>query len=80
MRRVKIVVEQHPEGYIAYPLGFKGAVVGEGETADAAVADVESAIRFAVETFGTDAFEDDLPLIDAFMTEVSVPADAEVPR
>lgn len=78
MHRVKVVVEQHTDGYIAYPLGFKGAVVGEGDTAEAALADAESAIRFAVETFGAAAFDDELPLLDAFIAEVSVPADAQI--
>ncbi len=27
---VKIVGEKYPEGYVAYPLGLQGAVVGEG--------------------------------------------------
>jgi hypothetical protein len=30
MRQVKIIVEKHADGYVAYPLGLKGAVVGEG--------------------------------------------------
>ena len=30
MRRSKIVVEKHPDGYLAYPLGLKGVVGGEG--------------------------------------------------
>lgn len=79
MRQFKVIVEQHPDGYIAYPLGFKGSIVGEGETAAEAVADVTSAIRFSLETFGRDALEDELPVLDAFMTEVSVAADAQVP-
>ena len=29
---LKIIVEKHPEGYVAYPLGLKGVVVGEGDT------------------------------------------------
>jgi len=28
--RLKIIVEKHPDGYIAYPLGLKGVVVGDG--------------------------------------------------
>lgn len=28
--RLKIIVEKHPEGYVAYPLGLKGVVVGKG--------------------------------------------------
>jgi len=28
--KFKIVVEKHADGYVAYPLGLKGVVVGEG--------------------------------------------------
>jgi hypothetical protein len=28
----KIIVEKHRNGYVAYPLGLKGVVVGEGDT------------------------------------------------
>lgn len=73
MHRVNVVVEQHPDGYIAYPLGFKGALVGEGDTAEEALADAESATRFAVETFGAAAFADELPLLDAFMADALTP-------
>ena len=52
MKRVKIIVERHPDGYVAYPLGLKGVVVGEGDSREEALADVKSAIRFHVETFG----------------------------
>ena len=31
-RALKIIVEKHPDGYSAYPLGLKGVVVGRGET------------------------------------------------
>jgi len=30
--KLKIIVEKHPERYVAYPLGLKGVVVGEGDT------------------------------------------------
>jgi predicted RNase H-like HicB family nuclease len=56
MRHI-IVVEQHPEGYVAYPIGLKGVVVGEGNTREEAIADAESAIRFHIETFGEEALE-----------------------
>lgn len=52
MKPVTIVVEKHPEGYVAYPLGLNGVVVGEGGTYEDALADVQSAIRFHIETFG----------------------------
>ena len=50
---IPIVVEKHPVTYIAYPLGIEGAVVGEGDTFEEALADCRSAIRFHVDTFGT---------------------------
>jgi predicted RNase H-like HicB family nuclease len=55
----KIIVEKHSDGYIAYPLAIKGAVVGEGDTYEAALADVKSAIKFHTETFGPEALEED---------------------
>jgi predicted RNase H-like HicB family nuclease len=52
MKKIKIIVEKHPDGYVAYPLGLKGVVVGEGDSYEAALADVQSAVRFHIETFG----------------------------
>ena len=54
LKQIKVVVEKHADGYIAYPLGVKGVVVGEGETYEETLADVKSAIQFHVETFGPD--------------------------
>ena len=51
-KAVKIIVEKHPDGYVAYPLGLKGVVVGEGDSYKETLADVRSAIRFHIETFG----------------------------
>ena len=57
-RQIKVIVEKHPDGCMAYPLGLQGVVVGEGDTYQQALADVKSAIAFHVETFGLDAYED----------------------
>ena len=62
-KNYKIIVEKHPDGYIAYPLGIKGAVVGEGDTYEAALADVKSAIQFHIETFGAVVIESDAPVL-----------------
>ena len=59
MKPIKILVEKHPDGYVAYPLGIKGVVVGQGDTYEAALADVKSAIHFHLGTFGSDALEID---------------------
>ncbi|MHB8600783.1 MAG: type II toxin-antitoxin system HicB family antitoxin [Ktedonobacteraceae bacterium] len=72
MTQFKVIVEKHPNGYVAYPLGFKGVVVGEGDTYEEALADVKSAIRFHIETFGRDVFEKDSPVLEAFVAEAGV--------
>jgi predicted RNase H-like HicB family nuclease len=72
-KQFKIIVEKHPDSYVAYPLGLKGVVVGEGDTYEEALADVTSAIRFHIETFGPDIFEDDeAPVLEAFVAEAGV--------
>ena len=71
-RAFKIVVEKHPDGYVAYPLGLKGVVVGEGDTYEEALADVKSAISFHVETFGVDVMEGGPPVLEAFVAETSI--------
>lgn len=72
VHRFKILVEKHPDGYVAYPLGLKGVVVGEGDTFEEALADVMSAIRFHIETFGKEVLETEEPL-EVFTAEVGVP-------
>jgi len=71
MRQLKIIIEKCPEGYVAYPLGLKGLVVGEGETYEEALADVKSAIKFHMATFGRDIFETE-EIIETFVAEVAV--------
>ena len=39
-RRLKIIVEKHVDGYVAYPFGLKGIVVGQGDTYEQALDDV----------------------------------------
>jgi hypothetical protein len=56
MTQLKFIIEQHSDGFVAYPLGLQGAVVGEGDTADQALSDAKSAAKFHIETFGADAF------------------------
>jgi len=72
MRRFKIVVEEHSDGFVAYPLGLAGIVVGEGDTSDEAVADAKSAISFHIESFGQEAFEDQSEVLQAFVTEAEL--------
>jgi len=69
---VKIIIEKHPDGYVAYPIGIPGVIVGEGDTFDEALHDVQSAIRFHIETFGRESLESENPTLDAFVAEATV--------
>ncbi|HEX9667422.1 MAG TPA: type II toxin-antitoxin system HicB family antitoxin [Thermodesulfobacteriota bacterium] len=60
-KQFKVIVEKHPDGFVAYPPGLKGIVVGEGDTYDEALADMKSAIRFHIETFGEDIYQEESP-------------------
>ncbi|MDG6251689.1 type II toxin-antitoxin system HicB family antitoxin [Methanocalculus sp.] len=48
----KIIVEEDPNGYIAYPIGLNGVVVAEGDTYEEVLAEIRSAIQFHIESFG----------------------------
>jgi predicted RNase H-like HicB family nuclease len=72
MKQLKIIVEKHPDGYVAYPLGLKGVVVGQGDTYEAALSDVKSAIRFHIETFGENVLDVEPPILEAFVAETGV--------
>lgn len=67
----KVIVEKHSDGYVAYPLGFKGVVVGEGDTYEEALNNVSSAIRFHIDTFGNEVFEEG-DVLEAFVAETGV--------
>jgi predicted RNase H-like HicB family nuclease len=71
-QQIKVVVERHPDGYVAYPLGLKGVVVGQGDTYRAALDDVSSAIRFHIETFGDEVLLAEESILEAFVAEAEV--------
>ena len=73
MKQFKIVVEKHPDTYVAYPLGLKGVVVGQGDSYEAALSDVKSAIQFHMDTFGIDAVDIEPPVLEAFIAEARIP-------
>jgi predicted RNase H-like HicB family nuclease len=68
-QRLKVVVERHADGYVAYPLGINGLVVGQGDTYEAALEDVRSAIAFHRETFGPDSLTQEDPVQEVFLAE-----------
>ena len=74
MPQIKIIVEQHPDGFIAYPLGLKGGIVGEGDSYIEALENARSAIKFHIDTFGPEAFEEEQDVIEAFVDNYAVAA------
>lgn len=74
VHRVKIVVEKHDDGYVAYPLGIEGVVIGEGDSYEEAVADVKSALAVYAETFGVDSLETAKEVLEVFVAEAGVGA------
>ena len=74
LRDIKIIIEKHSDGYVAYPLGLKGAVIGAGDTYEEALSNVKSAIRFHIETFGAEVLEVDEQALEAFVAETGVAA------
>lgn len=74
---LKILVEKHSDGYVAYPLGLaRGVILGQGDSYEEALSDVRSAIAFHIETFGSDALlqSGDYPVLEAFVAEAPLPA------
>ena len=75
-RRVKIIVQKSEEGYVAYPLGLKGVVVGDGDTFEEALENVKSAIKFHLKTFGAEVLGQIAAPEDVYITEAEVVLDA----
>ena len=72
MKQFKILVEKHPDGYVAYPLGLKGVVIGQGDTYEEALSDVKSAIRFHIESFGRSVLDVEPSILEAFVAEAGI--------
>jgi len=69
VKPLKVIIEKHTDGFVAYPIGLKGVVIGEGDTFEQALSDVKSAIRFHIETFSRDVLETD-DIVETFVAEV----------
>ena len=66
----RIIPETHD---VAYPAGTQGVVAGEGDTYEEALRDVQSALKFHVESFGVQALDgDEGPVLEAFVAEALV--------
>ena len=74
MTQVKIILEKYADGYVGYPLGLKGVIVGQGDSYDETLMDVKSAIAFHIETFGSEVFDADELVMEVFIAETVVAA------
>ena len=73
VRQFKVIVEKHSDGYVAYPFGLKGAVVGEGDTYEEALINIREAIIGWLEV--AQEFGDPIPASDVLTeTLIEVPA------
>jgi predicted RNase H-like HicB family nuclease len=71
MKQFKILIEKHSDGYVAYPIGVVGAIVGQGDTYEEALSDVKSAIATYIEVFGKELLED-TPSLEIFIAEAKI--------
>jgi len=72
VKSFKIIVEKHSDGYVAYPIGLKGVVVGQGNSYEEALLDVKSAIEFHLESFGPEVLDETSPALEVFVAETGV--------
>jgi predicted RNase H-like HicB family nuclease len=76
---IRVIIEKHRDGFVAYPIGLKGAVVGQGDTYDEALKDDRSAIRFHIETFGAEAVDRHESVLEAFVAETAATSIGDKP-
>ena len=72
VKQLKVIVEKHVDGYVAYPVGLKGVVVGEGNTYEESLADVKSAIEFHIKTFGPEVLDEEPFVLEVFVAETGI--------
>lgn len=71
-KQIKIIVEKHEDGFVAYPIGIDGVIIGQGDSYEEALKDVKSAIKFHIESFGSSSISDDNDVIEAYLTETGI--------
>lgn len=72
MRTIKFIVERHSDGYLAYPLGLRGVVMGQGDSYEEALLDAKSAAQAHIEAFGAEAFDDESDVEAAYVAEGNI--------
>ena len=71
-KQIKVIVEKHLDGYVAYPVGLKGVVVAQGDSYDEVLKGIQSAIDFHIETFGKQVFEGEDMATEVFIAETQI--------
>ncbi len=71
-KQIKVIVEKHSDGYVAYPIGMKGVVVAEADSYEEVLLEIKSAIDFHIETFGKDVFEGEDMATEVFIAETLI--------
>jgi predicted RNase H-like HicB family nuclease len=66
--QIKVIVEKHADGYVAYPVGPKRGVA-QGDSCKEALAEVKSAVQFHVETLERQVLEMDGLAQETFVAE-----------
>ena len=71
-KQIKVIVEKHSDGYVAYPIGLKGVVVAQGASYQEVLDEIKSAIDFHIETFGKDVFDSTDVATEVFIAETLI--------
>ena len=72
MKYVRVVVEKYPTQYVAYAIGLKETVRGEGSTFEEAFNAVKAILDSHVEAYGSEALEPQTPILEAFIAEAAL--------
>lgn len=72
MKNYKIVIEKHTDGFVGYPLGLRGVIVGQGDSYEEALRDTKSAVKFHIDTFGDDVLKVDQPVLQAYIADADL--------
>jgi predicted RNase H-like HicB family nuclease len=72
LKHIKVIIEKHQDGYVAYPVGIKGVTVAQGDSYEKALNDVKSATKFHLETFGPESLDAEESVLEAFVAEATV--------
>ena len=72
MKSLKILIEKHSDGYVAYPLGLKGVVVGEGDSYEETVQNITEAVQLYIESLK--AHSEPVPSEDVIIKPIHVAA------